>query len=414
MMNKRYRSTAVSQYLMIALILVGAVALGFAGFWMMSRLPFTDHFVIPWAAGRTWLLAGESPYGSSVTAVASEAIDGSPFMAVLPESPIFSKPLLSLVFYLPFSLMPYTIARATWVTLLVLCVGFIVFLSINLSGWKITLPGKIFASVVFLFWLPGVDVIIGGHLSPVIIALVLFSIYMILIGQDTTSGFILALTFSSFLTTGLVLLLILVWAISRKRWSILASYFSGLIFLILIAFLIFPSWFMEWASVLFNMNISWAWFDTPLMALAALLPGIAAPFAIFLHGVFGIFAVVLLITTAGQSGRVFIYKIFSFFTISYLLHVQGSTVYLFYTVPAFLLMLRYLAERWKRFGFLLSWVFLTLVGVGSWLLASFDGDFTQPPEMPLVYIGFPLLVILGMVYIRWWALKIPKLPYEAF
>ncbi|MBW6475157.1 MAG: DUF2029 domain-containing protein [Anaerolineaceae bacterium] len=413
-MNKRYRSTALSQYLMIVLILVGAVALGSAGFWMMSRLPFTDHFALPWAAGRAWLLGGESPYGATVATIASNAIDGSPFLAVLPESQVYANPLPSLVFYLPFSLMPYTVARTIWVLWLVISVGFIVFMSINLSGWKISLPGKLFVSLVVLLWLPGVDVIMGGHLSPVIIALLLFSIYMVLTGQDTTAGFILALTFNSFLTTGLVLLLILVWAISRKRWSILASYFSGLVFLILIAFLIYPSWFTEWASVLLNMNISWEWFQSPLMALSALLPGIAEPFAILLHGIFGIYALVLLITTVSQSGRVFIYKIFSFFLITYLLHAQGSTVYLFYIVPAFLLMMRYMAERWKRLGYLLSWVFLTLIGVGSWLLTSFEVDFTQPLEMPLIYVGFPLFVIFGMVYIRWWALKIPKLPYETF
>jgi hypothetical protein len=40
------------------------IVVGLLGYMLMSHVPFTDNFVIPWAAGRTWLLAGESPYGA--------------------------------------------------------------------------------------------------------------------------------------------------------------------------------------------------------------------------------------------------------------------------------------------------------------------------------------------------------------
>jgi len=412
-MMKRYRRTAVSQYLVVTLILFVIIGVGLLGFLVQARVTFSDHFVIPWAAGRTWLLEGESPYAHAAIETASEALENSSFKAQLPESQGFTQPILSLIFYLPFSLMPYVIARTLWVTLLGLSVGLIGFLSIRLSGWKLPAFGSFWVVLMMVFWLPSVAAILGGFISPVIVGMILLGIYLIMIGQDTTAGFVLALTVSSFLTSGLVLIFLIIWSLSHKRWSIITSFFSGLIFLILLSFLILPSWFTEWASVLLNLNDGWNWINTPLMDLAALLPGIESPLVLFLHGIFSFYALFLVITALGQVGRVFIYKIFAFLVIVYLLHFQGSMNYLFFTMPALLLIFRFWSERWKRLGTLVSWSLLILVSVGSWLFFYSEIDFTQSMGTMLFYLGFPLFIWVGMVWIRWWALTIPELPYKA-
>ncbi|HSM26383.1 MAG TPA: glycosyltransferase family 87 protein, partial [Anaerolineaceae bacterium] len=340
-MMKRYRKTTISQYVLMAILLVSVIAVGLLGYMLMSHVPFTDNFVIPWAAGRTWLLAGESPYGESVIVTATEAIENSPFMANLPESPVFSQPLLSIILYAPFSLLPYTISRTLWVMVLVVSVCLSGLLSIKLSGWKLTIYGKLIVILVLVLWLPGINMIISGNLSPVIFGLILTAIYLILNGQETTGGFLLALTFSSFLTSGMVLIYILIWSISRKQSSTITSFLSGVAVLVILSFLVLPSWFMAWASVLLNLNVSLAWVQTPLMILSTFLPGIAEPLSILLHGVVIIFAVVLLIISLGKSGRIFIYTTFTFFITAYLLHVRGSTIQLLFIVAALLLTLRY-------------------------------------------------------------------------
>jgi len=101
---KRYRRTAVSQYLVVTLILFAIIGVGLLGFLMQTRIPFSDNFVIPWAAGRSWLLEGETPYGNAAIETASEALENSSFKARLPESQGFTQPILSLIFYLPSSL----------------------------------------------------------------------------------------------------------------------------------------------------------------------------------------------------------------------------------------------------------------------------------------------------------------------
>ena len=409
---KRYQRTAASQYLALVVILVSIVGIGLLGSFVMSRVPFVDHFALPWAAGRAWLLLGESPYEVSVTELALDAIEESPYQAILPDSPAFTKPLLTLIFYLPFSLIPYAVSRVIWMTLLSLCVGLIGYLSIRLAGWKVSTFAALGVLLVVVSWLPGVTAILSGHLAPLIIALMMLGVYLITDEQDTTAGFILALTISSFATSGLLLLLLLVWSISTKRWSILAATLSGFVFLTVLSFLILPSWFMSWASVLIGVVQEGAWFSTPLLQLAQLLPGIASFLQIFLHALAGIYALYTLITTFGQTGRPFIYKISGFFIVAYLLHIQGSIIYLPLVIPAMLLVFRFWSERWGKLGQWVSWGVLVLVGAGSWIMIYPDVNFSEPVETPLLAIGYPLFVLLGIVWIRWWALSIPKLPYE--
>lgn len=409
---KRYRRTAASQYLVVVLVLAAIVGFGWLSVDLMSRVPFTDHFAIPWAAGRTWLLEGGSPYGPTVAEMGAAAIEESTYLANLPESPEFSQPLLSLLLYLPFSLIPYSVSRVIWMTVIGLCLGFIGFLGIRLSGWKLSTLETFGAIVVLIFWLPGIVAIIGGHLSPLIIALILMGVYLMINGQDTTAGFILSLTFSSFPTSGLILIVILIWCISQKRWSILTGFFSGVIFLIVVSWLVLPSWFLDWASILINTYQGWDWINTPVMLLANLLPGIADSLSIFLHAVLMIYVIALIITIMGKSGRVFSYKFFVVLVLAYLLHIQGAINYLFFLIPGMFLVFRFWSERWPLTGRLLSWFLLILLGVGSWLLVYPQIDFTTLVDSPMLSIGYPIIVLFSLVYIRWWALTIPKLPYE--
>lgn len=409
---KRYRRTAISQYLVFILILFVFLGFGVLGAFVMSRVPFTDHFAIPWAAGRSWLLEGLSPYDSSVISLATSAVEESVLLAQLPEDQVFRQPILTLIFYLSFSLLPYAIGRVIWVMFVGLCTGIIGLLSMRLSGIRLKLPGQIIVIFVLIFWLPGVHAILGGYLAPITLALIMAGIYLVTIEQDTTAGLILALTFSAFPTSGLVLLLLFAWSISNRRWSILSGFFSGVAFLVIISFLVIPTWFMDWASVMISYFEGWGWIQTPLMDMANFLPGIADFLTILLHVIFGIYALYLIITSLRKSDLIFVYKLSLYFIVVYFFHVQGSMMHLFFLVPALLLVFRFWAERWGFWGQLLSWALLITLGAVTWLLAFPTIDFTVSMDDKIISIVIPLFVLIGVIWIRWWALKIPKLPYE--
>ena len=411
-MMKRYRRTAASQYLVVIIVLLSIIGVGLLSAFVMSRIPFADEFALPWAAGRMWLLGGESPYAPSAVQEAESAIDQSTFLASLPDSRVLRHPLLALVFYLPFSLIPYAAARVIWMTLLAIIVGLIGFFGIQLSGWKGSTFEQFGAILLIIIWLPGASAILAGNFAPIIILLLMVGIFLVINDQDTTAGLLLSLTFSAFPSSGLISVVLLIWAISRRRWSILSGYFSGVIFLLVISWLVMPSWFMEWAAVMIETYQGWDWVNTPMMSLAALLPGITSPLSIFLHGSLIVYSIMLTVTILGQSDRIFLYKIFTVFIIAYLLHIEPSIFLLILMIPGMFMVFRSWSDRWGLFGKLLSWGVLVLIGVGSWLLVYSTTDFMQPDYGPFLTIGYPLLVLLAMIWIRWWALRIPKLPYE--
>ncbi len=411
-MKKRYRRTSASQYVYVALIIISIVAVAILSSFMMQRITFSDHFVIPWTAGRNWLLQGVNPYDVNVLSQAEKTIDQSSYLSQLPDPRVLIEPVINLIFYLPFSLIPYEISRAIWVTFLILTTGLIGYISLKLSGWKVSVVEKISLLLFSLFWLPGVNAVIQGRLSPIVILFVLLSIHWIVQEQDTRAGFILALTFGSLPTTGLVIPVLLIWGISRRRWSIFKAYFAGIAFLIFVTLLLLPSWPLNWLQTVYDIFGNWDWIRTPLMQFAGILPGIANFLSIFLHAALGIYFLVLLITLMGKTKRVFIWKVLAMLVVAYLFHVKASSNQLFLVLPAMFMVFRFWSERWRLYGRILAWIVLISILAVSWLLIMPELAFDSALSLPLLSIGLPLLIFMGMIWIRWWAFNILDLPFE--
>lgn len=411
-MKKRYRRVYAVQYLLVGLSLLATVGLIFLSMRVMEDRPYEDHFAIPWAAGRAWLLEGESPYGEGVIRQAEVELVNSSYAGQLPKSQALIEPILNLFFYLPFSLIPFRISRAIWVTVLAISVGLIGYFSLKLSGWKVTLLEKVILIALVVACFPSLKSVLTGQLSSIVILLLLVGVDAIRREKDTLAGFMLALTFGSFTTSALILLFLLIWSISRRRWSILTAYFSGLAFLWIVSLLLLPSWPMDWFRTLFAVYEGWDWVRTPLMDLSTVLPGIANYLSIALHAGFAVYLGVVGITLLGKSGREFTWKTLTLFVMAFLFNIQSSEYTLFLVLPALFLVFRFWSERWRIFGRIFSWVVMAMVAAGSWAAAAPDFSFVGEQRFEVLVVGLPLLVLAGMVSIRWWAVQIPRLPYE--
>ncbi len=132
----------------------------------------------------------------------------------------------------------------------------------------------------------------------------------------------------------------------------------------------------------------------------------------FLNGLFVVFAIRNLITLLVQSDRGFIYAMVLMLSLTYFLHIRASTVNALLMVPSLIFVIRYWSERWKRLGALMAWMFLAASGVGSWLLVYPEFDLSKN-NLSWIFIVYSLVVLSGMIWIRWWALELPKLPYES-
>ncbi len=398
--------------MVLALIGLFIVGISYLSFFMMQSITFEDHFAVPWAAGRLWLYEGVNPYDAGVLEFAQSAINGSPFLAVLPASAELVDPMINLVFYLLLSMLPYTISRVIWVVILIVSAGFMGYISIHLTKWQLSLFEKFGVIILVLMWLPSVYTVFSGRLSLLVILIVIGCVHLLIKGQDTSAGLLLSLTFGSSPTSILIFILFLAWGISRPRWEVIKAYFSGLAFLIVIFTLMLPAWPLSWVAVLLDNFQGWEWINTPLMILGGFFPGIQNFLLIFLHAGFLIYFMIQLVSILGKSGIVFMWKLSAILLIAYFLHVNGSIQHLFLILPAMFLVFRFWCERWKVTGRLVSWSFMLFFFVAPWGFYHPGFNMTELSMPALFLVGFPLIVFSGLIWVRWWALKIPKLYYE--
>ena len=411
-MNKRYRRIYLTQYSLLALTLIAVVGLVLAGLVLLVNLSYEDHFAIPWAAGRAWLLEGEDPYGTIIGDEAYTALFKASFDARLPETHSFTEPIFNLFFFLPFSLLPFTLGRAVWFAISVITVGLIGYFSLKLSGWKVTLLEKILIIGLFILSFSGVESVISGRLTPLIVLLILVGLDALIRGRDTLAGFLFALTFGALPTSVVIVLIFLIWSISRRRWSVLKAYFAGLGFLWAISLLLIPAWPSGWLRANLPLIGSWEWIQTPLMDLSMVLPGIAQPLSLALHAIFAVILITVLFTTLNKTGLAFTWNALAVLVLAFLFNVESSVYSLYLVYPAFFLVLRFWSERWRVVGRVLSWLILVGLAVGTWLSVRPDFSITINYRIPFLIAGLPILILAGMVTVRWWAIRIPRLPYE--
>jgi hypothetical protein len=409
-MIKRYQKTAVSQYIIVGAILIALVIVGYLSTLVMKKIPFIDHFALPWAAGRSWLLEGENPYDPSVIQIAEKAIFEAGFSGRLPERPVLIQPLNNLFFYLPLSLLPYSISRAIWVVLLAIISGFIIHLALKFSEWKLSKIEKIGVITLLILWFPGIFSIITGHLFVVIIFLVMVGFQFLKSGKYQQAGFILALTMGSLPLTLFVIILAILWSISRRQWSFLVALISGIGFLIILSLLMLSSWPLDWLRTVFSVFQDFEWVQTPLMMVASVLPGVENFLSISLHTAFGLILLALWINLFTKGERVFVWNTLGTLVIVILFQPQIVIGSLFLIIPPLFLVLRFTADRWKRFGRLAVWFTLLMISAGSWFLHLPEASLTELISLPALTIGLPLFVFIGMIWIRWWATRLTRLP----
>jgi hypothetical protein len=409
-MIKRYQRTAISQYIIVGLILIALFTMGYLSMLVMKTIPFTDHFALPWAATRAWLLEGRNPYDPTIAEEAANAIEGAGYLGQLPEEDALIQPLINLFFYFPFSFIPYSFSRAIWVVALMVCSGLIVHLSLKFSEWEITALEKILITACFVLWFPGIYEIFSGDLKLIMILLMVYGLFLIKAGKFRTAGFVLALSAGSLPLTIFIIILASLWSVARKEWTYLIAFFSGSAFLWIVSLLMLPSWPMDWLRTLFGTYQDFSWIRTPIMIVASFLPGIEQFLSIFLHATFGIILLVLWIKLFERTERIFIWNALAVLVMGSLFQVRVEFSGISMLIPPLCFVFKYASDRWKSLGKFSVWFLAILIFTGPWILVLPDVQFSETVSLPIITIGLPYLVFFSMIWIRWWAVKLTSLP----
>ena len=399
------RKTA--HYWITLLSIVGVVGLVFLKLNLSEQFAHQDEFAPRWVAAKQWMTEGTSPYDREVFEQTQALWKPYGYTADELSQGHYLDLVWNLFLFLPFSFLPYLVARAIWMTIITLAVFFCVWFGFDLAGVRFHPIEKVLIALLITLSYPSFKLILNASILPLYVFFMIIGTKKGLEGRSTAAGIYFLLSLGMFPLSLILAIFFAIWLGSRRDSGFLSIYLAGFAFLLVTSLILFPSWIPEWFANLVQVHPDLSWVDTPLMRMADFFPGAYQPLAISLH-VLTLFMLLVEWYGLPESGeRQIRWKALLTMNLMSFLNPASSAVYLLLAWPGLFLFFNFLDEKWKIGGKIVSWtVFLIL-------LNSFWTDFQKTQnwsstESTVVSILLPIIALIGLEWTRWWAMESPK------
>ncbi len=395
------------------IMIVGlAILVGFSwvNYQLLLRYAVKEMFTPRYLGTRSLLMKGWSPYSKESSAEMQKAVDGSPTDPG--EGPtLYLYPLYAFPIYSPFALVDdIMVAKAVWMTALELSLMVIAGFSLTLSRWRISLILTAIILIFSLTWYYGLRPVLDGDVAILSALCIVMALAAIRADIDVLAGFLLALATIKPSLIPLLAVFLLLWAISHRRWLLVWSFTGSLVLIVAATSLFVPSWTIEYIRqlVVYFRNPE---INTPGAILTLWLPGVGKQIGWILTGII----LAILIWEWRQAwGKEFRW---SFWTACLtlaaipLVGIPTSIDNYIISFPAIILVFAVWAERWGVLGRVMLVLSLVILSAGVWgyvWIAYQNG--IQPDRSPVIILLLPIVTILSLYWIRWWAINPPRLP----
>ena len=389
---------------LIVLALVGATL---SNLRLASAFQLQDDFVPRWVAAREWMRSGASPYSDSTHTATLDLLEENGNEAAGLSQGRFIDPAWYVLFYLPISFVPYHIARAIWMTLIELSLVLGVFISIRLAGFKLSIPETLLMSFSILIFYPFFKSILSVSVIVPYIFLTLLAVYLAREKQGTMAGLLFAISLLMVPLSIFLVILFIIWLGTRRDGSLARIFLSSLAFFVVVSLILFPNWMAEWFATYLRMFPNFTWVRTPLMVVGNLFPGASAQIAVSLSLVLFILILVEWYGIGEREGRAFHWKLMLTLNLLYFFNLSSEGVYLIWLLAPLFSVYKYLIEKWRVSGKIISWVtYLALIFI-HWRRFQITQNWL-PEESSLIILLLPVFTMLGLQWFRWWATVSPK------
>jgi hypothetical protein len=372
--------------------------------------PGGNEFLPRWMGAQAWLKDNVSPYDPSVSAESQQIIYGRPAMIELGEDPArFLYPLPVMAVIAPFGMLPYEVSRTIWMTLIELGLPLLALISIRTSRWRASTAMLSLAMLFSLAWYHGFRSVILGDFSVFEALFIAGALLAVQRKQDILAGILLTLSLSNPQLSFLLILFILFWAISNRRWALIASFLGFSIVLTVIFTILLPDWPLRWIQQILEFGTYHAT-DPP----AAIISRIFPPIANWVWLSITVLSLVYLLwewfMALRKDENWFQWTAAMTLVITNLLIYRTTSTSYLVLIPGLFIIFSIWNRRWHRRGEL--GIIIVLVGLflGLWSLFLLRLEGSQ--ESALMFIPFPLIVLLGLWWVRWWAIRSSKLMFE--
>jgi len=394
----------------LSLVLLAGLLAGLtlANYQFALRAPGGNDFLTRWVGAHAWLRDGINPYDPRVSLRAQEMIYGRPADPASGEDVAnFVYPLPAMIFFGPFGLLPYTMARAVWMTLLELCLPAMVILGARLARWNP--PMGVMGSLMLfsVMWYHGFRAVVVGQFAVIEALLMTAALLAIQRRHDVWAGLLLALTVAKPQMAFLLAPFAVLWAASQRRWWVVISSVGFLGLLMGVSLLLIPDWPTLWLRQLIDYP-TYTDIGSPISILASAVP----PAEVWIERVLTALLLLYLLWEWGQASgkgeRPFLWAAQLTLVITNLVAFRTATTNFVALLPALCLIFAVWSERWGRGSRLSVVLTLSVLMAGLWalFLSTVEGNV----ESAAMYLPAPIIILLGLWWARWWARREPLPP----
>jgi hypothetical protein len=371
-----------------------------------------DSFVPRWMGSRLFVLEGVSPYSEDVGRESQQEVYGR--LANPGEDPLFYLyPLYSFFLFFPFTFIAnISIAAAVWMTILQVSLLVTAAIMFQLTGWKISRGNLVLLVIFCVIWFYSVYAFLGGNIVVLVALLVVGFAYAVRSNLDFLAGVLLAFTTIKAEVMAPAILFCMIWFLSTRRWLILGSFFGSLGLLILSTIFLLPDWIMQ------NFRQLIQYYETVPMVnsitqLGEWLPGIGRQFGWGLAGLIILVLVVEWRYAIGKGFRRFFWVLNLTLVGTILVGMPTSTINFVILLPGSILIFLTVFRWWSSPGrYLLTAGIIALMLLFWGLLYRSGFDWSVVSAEPVYFFTLPVVLMIALYWIRWWATQKQSLPHE--
>jgi hypothetical protein len=401
-LENRFKTPTI--ILVVVLILAGLVGLTWANYRFVVTNPGGSDFIPGWLGARLFITKGWSPYGDQVKTEIQKQFYGG----TVPQGKeiTFDYPLYSALVFAPFAMIPdYTMARAVWMTTLEASLLAIALLSIVLVRWRVS-PLFLAGFLVFsILWYHALGVLVSGDVVILCTLFVVLALLLIRSGFDAGAGFFLALATIKPNIVFLLVVLVLLWGFSRRRWQLIASTLGSLFFLTAFCMLLIPDWIFKYVRAILASAQSLQP-GSPGEALIYWMPGVGRQLSWILILILAVILIIEWRAVWGKEVRWFLWTACLTLVINEWIGIKTDPKNFLILYTPLVLVFATWEERWGKQMRWATIASLALLGIGLWFL--FLGTLPagiQQQSHPSLFFPLPLFLFIGLYWVRWWAIR---------
>lgn len=397
---------------LIPLALTVFAGLTWANFQYAGREGAVEDFIPGWVGTRLFFTEGIDPYSLEATAEIQKLLPGDPTTPVSQASG-FTYPLYAILIFAPFAFVGnFELAAALWLSVLEISLILICLAGVTLSRWQVR-PWLFFGLIAFsIAWYPSLQALLDGNPAILCSLLLVGALWAIYQDQDALAAVLLVLASIKPSMVIVLIIFIILWAISAKRSTLVWGIPSILVLLVVATSLLIPEWVIQYVRMVLE-QVGQIEIGTPRALFMYWVPGIGKQLGWLLTIFSGFMLIWEWRQAVGMNFRWFLWAAYFSLAFTVLIGIPTSVENQVALIPAVILVLAVWDERWGTLGRWLIASSLVLLSAGLWWLGFVvERQGILPDLSPLLFFSVPVFTIIGLYWVRRWAIRSSRLPLQ--